>query len=283
MGRIHASPGCTNSLTDKGHQWQNLSKHSLTFTGVTAVMAKEIQLSHGKCPQGCKLKPLSLDKQHRGWKSIFHLPVTVTQSIIIKEFSHCILISINSLYLSIDVDTQSFQHRKDYLNSTGACFRKQNLLQNSTEKSVFFKLFSRKYWRKKIIWTSRNARSFDHATQHPLPCWIPHSSVTNTGSSGAHSNEKLLLHLSFWREQVYAFLFRTKGNGLYRRDPCTAHFWVESGWEVESLGMSPFSSVLNMLMACLHWKSDQFLTLALFWMVCLPNCTHALFYCARAT
>lgn len=52
-------------------------------------------------------KPLSIDKQHGGWMSIFHLTVTVTQSMIIKEFSRCILISIDSLYLSIDVDTQT--------------------------------------------------------------------------------------------------------------------------------------------------------------------------------
>lgn len=142
---------------------------------------------------------------------------------------------------------QSFQHRKDYLNSAGACFRKQKQLQTSTEKSLLFKLFPRKYRRDKITWTSRNARSFDHATQHPLPCWNSHLSVTNTGNTGAYSNEMLLPHFSFWREQVYAFLFRTKGNGLHRSDPCTAYFWVESGWEVESLGMSPFSSVLNML------------------------------------
>lgn len=94
-------------------------------------------------------------------------------------------------------------------------------------------------------------------TMHPMPCRNFRLSVTYTDNRGTHSHETLLLHLNSWHEQVYAFLFRTKVNGNYPSNPFIWCFWVESGWEVESLGMSPFSSLLSLPWVCPHWKRDQ--------------------------
>lgn len=147
--------------------------------------------------------------------------------------------SINPLYLSTDLDTQTgnrlFHHGKYFLNGT-ASFRKQNLLHTSTEgKSVLFRLFLRKHTRDKTVGMPE-ALTVQLGSHCPAEIFVCHQYRRQRYTTMKYRYCNLILDLS-------RYMLSILENGNYSNDPHTACFWVESGWGVEGVGSCPLFSV----------------------------------------
>lgn len=198
--------------------------------------------------------------------------------------------SINPLYLGIDLETQTAKKlshdRKDFLNGTASCFGKQNLLHTSTEgKSVFFRLFPRKHTREKIVGKREmpEALTIQLSSQYAAENLICLSPIQATE---AHNNEIPLLQLNYW---PYRYMLSILGQQRMGIIPAT-HTLHVSGWNWDEewrVWEAALFPMLSLPMVCLHWRRHQsFRTRhrpSAFLPVCLPNCKLAEFYCIRAT